>query len=86
MKKDFKKNMDVLKEFTGTPDEPRTIRQGPTAQSLNIDFKKATRSERIQLLLTPELLKAVKKEAKRNKTSVNGFINAVLESYINERT
>lgn len=44
--------------------------------------KKSTKSERIQLMLTPELKTAIKKEAKKNKISVNEFICSVMKAYI----
>lgn len=83
MKKDFSKDRDIelLDMFTGEPEEPE--QEESTAGKLILK-KRPTRSERLQLLVTPDLLKAIKKAARKNKMSINGFINAVLEAYLNQ--
>ena len=80
MNKDFSKNMDILDTFTGEPEEPE--QEEPKGRL--VIKKKQIRSERLQLLVTPDLLKAIKKAAKKNKMSINGFINAVIEAYLNQ--
>ncbi len=79
-------NRDQMIDFyMGEPEEDE---QEETAGSWeNIKIKpRQTRSERLQLLVTPELKKAITKQAKKNKVSINGFINAVLEAYIEQTT
>ena len=72
--------MDILDTFTGEPEEP----EQEEPKSRLVIKKKPIRSERLQLLVTPDLLKAIKKAAKKNKMSINGFINAVIEAYLNQ--
>ena len=61
--------MDILDTFTGEPEEP----EQEEPKSRLVIKKKPIRSERLQLLVTPDLLKAI-----------NGFINAVIEAYLNQ--
>lgn len=44
--------------------------------------RQKTKTERIQVMTTKPLKKAIQRHAKKNKTSVNDFINKVVEAYI----
>ncbi len=92
-KKEYNYNQSLVNNFSEMPpvEEMETVEQmEPTADNETISPfkgvvfhpKKSTKSERIQLMLTPELKAAIKKEAKKNKTSVNELINVVMKAYV----
>ena len=92
-KKEYNYNQSLVNNFSEMPpvEEMDTVEQmEPTADNEPISPfngivfhpKKSTKSERIQLMLTPELKNAIKKEAKKNKTSVNELINVVMKAYV----
>ena len=73
--KDFSKGFE---ENPNTADYFMNERKG-----IQIDIKEQ-RNVKKQLLLTPSLMKQLKKEAKAKHTSVNNLINLILEAYFNQ--
>lgn len=60
--------------------EPQTEEEKEAA-IINEIKRRETRSERLQLLITPEMKDNLKREAKKAGTSVNQVINYILNTY-----
>ena len=84
MTKEFSKP-NPLKDYLGQPEEtqePETTEQ--QAPNKIVIKKPETKTERVQLLMKPSLVKALKKDAKKKGLSLNGLVNAILQAYIEQ--
>lgn len=84
MAKDFKKNNPAL-SFMDAPEqearqEART-KQAPEGYKLNPEFIE-TKTKRVQLLLQPSVVEAIKATAKKEGLSMNEAISQAIQDYV----
>lgn len=96
-KEDYKSSSDMVEEFVHgqTKRPPEARKTDPAAKQENkgeqqISFsvnnkKEERRSQRVQLLVKPSVVKQVKKIAKSNGVSMNDLVNQLLEAYCNSQ-
>ena len=93
VKKDFKGSNPAL-SFMSTPAEeearqeaqtlPRT-KQAPEGYKLNPEFIE-TKSKRVQLLLQPSVVDAIKAYAKKEGLSMNEAISQAIQEYVDNHS
>lgn len=81
-KKDFRGTINPAEMFirSSAPEE-REVAPAPEGYKVNPLYIE-TKSERLQLLVTPSLKKALKEKAKSQSRSVNDLINSILEDTV----
>ena len=70
---------DTALSFISSAADPTDERERAAIE--NCIEKRVTRSERLQLLITPEMKDNLKREAKKAGTSVNQVINYILNTH-----